>query len=43
MVRLDTVVGGHHQWFGPDYNPVPGEPDFNTEMWFFLSSLEPSN
>jgi polyhydroxybutyrate depolymerase len=39
-VRLDTVVGGHHQWFGSDYDPVPGEPNFNREMWGFLSSVK---
>lgn len=41
MVRLDTIVGGHHQWFGSDYDPVPGEPNFNDDMWGFLSSLKP--
>jgi polyhydroxybutyrate depolymerase len=37
-VRLDTVVGGHHTWFGSSFDPVPGEPDANTVVWEFLSS-----
>lgn len=42
VVRLDTVVGGLHQWFGSDYAAVAGEPDFSSEAWGFLSSLRPS-
>lgn len=41
VVRLDTVVGGLHQWFGSDYAPVPGEPNFSEQMWTFFSR-EPS-
>lgn len=43
VVRLDTVVGGYHQWFGSDFNPVPGEPDANAVIWSFFSSLHPTN
>jgi polyhydroxybutyrate depolymerase len=42
VVRLDKVVGGKHTWFGSDFDPVPGEPDANTEIWKFFSSLPPS-
>ena len=41
VVRLDKVAGGKHTWFGaqsPD--AVPGEPDTNTAIWSFLSSLQ---
>jgi polyhydroxybutyrate depolymerase len=38
-VRLDTVVGGHHTWFGSELNPVPGEPNANTLIWQFLGTL----
>jgi len=38
LVRLDTVVGGLHQWFGSDYDPVPGEPNFTEQMWTFFTS-----
>lgn len=40
VVRLDTVVGGHHTWFGSDFDPVPGEPNANAEIWTFFSSLQ---
>jgi poly(3-hydroxybutyrate) depolymerase len=40
VVRLDKVVGGHHQWFGSELDPVPGEPNANTAMWSFFSSLQ---
>jgi polyhydroxybutyrate depolymerase len=40
VVRLDTVVGGHHTWFGSTYDPVPGEPDFNTVAWSFLHQFQ---
>jgi polyhydroxybutyrate depolymerase len=39
VVRLDTVVGGHHTWFGSSYDPVPGEPNANAVIWDFFSSL----
>jgi polyhydroxybutyrate depolymerase len=39
VVRLDTVVGGHHTWFGSTYDPVPGEPNANAVIWSFFSSL----
>jgi polyhydroxybutyrate depolymerase len=41
VVRFDTVVGGHHTWFGSAYNPVPGEPDSNAVVWGFFSKLAP--
>lgn len=42
VVRLDTVVGGLHQWYGSDFNPVPGEPNANAVVWSFFSSLQPA-
>jgi len=36
VVRLDTIIGGHHTWFGSTFDPVPGEPDANTVIWNFL-------
>ena len=39
VVRLDTVVGGHHTWFGSPFNPVPGEPNANTVVWDFFSKV----
>ncbi len=39
VVRLDKVVGGHHTWFGSSFDPVPGEPNANTVIWSFFSSL----
>lgn len=41
VVRLDTVNGGLHQWYGSSFNPIPGEPDANTVVWDFLSGLKP--
>jgi polyhydroxybutyrate depolymerase len=42
-VRLDTVDGGQHTWFGsqlPDVSdPIPGEPDATAAAWSFLSRL----
>ena len=38
VVRLDTVNGGHHQWFGSGLNPVPGEPNSTAEIWRFFSN-----
>jgi polyhydroxybutyrate depolymerase len=40
IVRLDTVVGGHHTWFGSSFDPVPGEPNANAVIWDFFSSLQ---
>ena len=40
-VRLDTVVGGHHTWFGSTLDPVQGEPNANAVIWDFFSSLAP--
>jgi poly(3-hydroxybutyrate) depolymerase len=37
VVRLDTVVGGHHTWFGSCFDPVPGEPDANSVVWDFFN------
>jgi polyhydroxybutyrate depolymerase len=42
-VRLDTVVGGLHQWFGSDYAPVPGEPNFSDQAWSFFRSIGASS
>lgn len=41
VVRFDTVVGGHHTWFGTDLDPVPGEPDSTATVWDFFSNLKP--
>jgi polyhydroxybutyrate depolymerase len=42
VVRFDTVVGGHHTWFGNlDMSPVPGEPDATTVVWDFFKNLAP--
>jgi polyhydroxybutyrate depolymerase len=41
VVRFDTVVAGHHQWFGSTFDPIPGEPDSNALMWGFFSGLQP--
>jgi polyhydroxybutyrate depolymerase len=39
VVRLDTVVGGHHTWFGcQQCDPVRGEPDANAVIWSFFKS-----
>jgi polyhydroxybutyrate depolymerase len=40
VVRLDTVVGGHHTWFGSSFDPVRGEPDSNTVVWSFLKQFQ---
>lgn len=37
-VRLDTVVGGHHTWFGSSFDPVPGEPNANAVIWDFSAA-----
>ncbi len=45
VVRLDTIVGGTHTWFGcgvPPCSPVPGEPDANTVVWSFFNGLRPA-
>lgn len=42
VVRLDAVKEGHHQWFGSDFDPVPGEPNSTVEIWDFFSNLAPS-
>jgi len=39
VVQLDTIVGGHHTWFGSTFDPVPGEPDANTAVWSFLKQF----
>jgi polyhydroxybutyrate depolymerase len=41
VVRFDTVVGGHHTWFGSTFDPVPGEPNSNAVIWDFFSKLAP--
>jgi polyhydroxybutyrate depolymerase len=38
-VQLDTVVGGHHTWFGSTIDPVSGEPNANAAIWSFFSAL----
>jgi polyhydroxybutyrate depolymerase len=37
VVRFDSVEGGHHQWFGSAFNPIPGEPNSNAVVWDFFS------
>jgi len=37
VVRLITVTGGHHAWFGSGMDPVTGEPDATAEVRNFLS------
>jgi len=39
MVRFDSVAGGHHQWFGSTFDPVPGEPDSNAVILDFFSKV----
>ena len=39
VIRLDTVVGGHHTWFGSAFAPVPGEPSSNAVIWAFFSMV----
>jgi polyhydroxybutyrate depolymerase len=39
IVRLDTIKGGHHTWFGSNFDAVPGEPDANSVIGTFFSSL----
>jgi polyhydroxybutyrate depolymerase len=39
VVRLDTVEGGHHTWFGSTIDPIPGEPNATDLSWTFLNSL----
>jgi polyhydroxybutyrate depolymerase len=41
VVRLDTVTGGNHTWFGTDLNPTPGEPVSTTTVWDFFKNLAP--
>lgn len=42
IVRLDKVVGGKHTWFGSgDSDAVSGEPNANSVIWGFFSSLRP--
>jgi polyhydroxybutyrate depolymerase len=40
VVRLDTIKGGHHTWFGSTFDPVPGEPNANTVIWDFLRQFQ---
>jgi polyhydroxybutyrate depolymerase len=39
IVQLDTVIGGHHTWFGSTFDRVPGEPSANTVVWTFLKQF----
>ena len=46
IVRLDTVVGGHHTWFGctsPGCEPVPGEPKATEVVWAFFNQFASNN
>lgn len=40
VVRLDTVIGGHHTWFGSTLDAVPGEPNANSAVWDFLKQFQ---
>ena len=40
VVRLDTIIGGHHTWFGSNFDPAPSEPDGNTVIWDFLKQFQ---
>jgi polyhydroxybutyrate depolymerase len=40
-VRLDTVLGGQHTWFGSDLSPVPREPDASALIRSFFSDVVP--
>jgi len=40
-VRFDTVLGGHHTWFGSTFDPVPGEPDASKSVWAFFATAPP--
>lgn len=42
-VRLDTIEGGQHVWFGsdPSGSSVAGEPDATKTSWGFFSGLAP--
>lgn len=42
IVRLDTVKGGHHTWFGSSFNSVAGEPNANSVIGSFFSGLTAS-
>jgi polyhydroxybutyrate depolymerase len=41
VVRFDTIEGGHHQWFGSTFDPVPGEPNSTAVVWDFFSKSAP--
>jgi polyhydroxybutyrate depolymerase len=41
IVRFDTIVGGHHSWFGSDMDPVPGEPSANSAVGEFFKNATP--
>jgi polyhydroxybutyrate depolymerase len=41
VVRLDTVKGGNHTWFGTDMDPTPGEPNSTATVWDFFMSVAP--
>jgi polyhydroxybutyrate depolymerase len=41
LVRLDTVEGGHHTWFGSAFDPVDGEPNANTTIGDFFRTVRP--
>ena len=42
IVRLDTVKGGHHTWFGSSFASVAGEPNANSVIGSFFSGLRAS-
>jgi polyhydroxybutyrate depolymerase len=42
VVRLDTIEGGHHTWFGSGIDPIAVEPNATDVAWSFLSNLPTS-
>lgn len=45
VVKFDTVMGGHHTWFGSNFvtmsDPVAEEPNATVVVWDFFSHLAP--
>jgi polyhydroxybutyrate depolymerase len=39
VVQLETIVGGHHTWFGSNVDPIPHEPSSNLAVWSFLKQF----
>jgi polyhydroxybutyrate depolymerase len=42
MVRLDTVTGGKHTWFGTGVDPTLGEPNSTATVWDFFKNVAPT-